>query len=466
MTWRKAGRSGLARLLRGTDSAASEDTVPTTEVPRSRVARTSLQEVLSSVVITTEPSQEERGLATEGAGVGWSPGGEEDEDNRANRANQAGEESSGDVDGIETVGGEKRGAVTTADATDDLGRDVVRDLAHGATDDLGRDASPEPEASVDPGAEKILVLELQALLPRGAGERADGSQGGAVEGGAPAPADVAASETTDETTFVDRRAQAVAAQEGAAGPQSAATGHGDAYEVHGDNGGNDRKDQNEDEAEGADPQNQNQEERKDSNLVTEDYADRPTSGYGAPDVAEAAAQGRAQASAQSFPQTSGAAHVLTLTPTQPQRQRTQMDNPIKTQMVRGGQQPKRTDFYQEPVVGWLVVIGGPGLGAFRPIFEGNNTIGRSPSQRIPLDFGDDAISAEEQAYIRYDSADREFLFVPNLAKTNVVQINEEKPTTPVKLQAMDVITMGRTQFVFVPFCGEEFDWSELSDLAG
>ena len=27
---------------------------------------------------------------------------------------------------------------------------------------------------------------------------------------------------------------------------------------------------------------------------------------------------------------------------------------------------------------------------------------------------------------------------------------------------MDVITMGRTQLVFVPFCGSEFDWAELS----
>ena len=26
---------------------------------------------------------------------------------------------------------------------------------------------------------------------------------------------------------------------------------------------------------------------------------------------------------------------------------------------------------------------------------------------------------------------------------------------------MDVITMGRTQLVFVPFCGAEFDWAEL-----
>jgi len=136
----------------------------------------------------------------------------------------------------------------------------------------------------------------------------------------------------------------------------------------------------------------------------------------------------------------------------------------KTQLVRGAQRPVRSDFHADPVVGWLVVIGGPGLGAYRPIFEGNNTIGRNSGQRIPVDFGDDAISAEEQAFLRYDSADRQFLLVPNLAKTNVIAVNEMKPTSAVKLSAMDVITMGRTQLVFVPFCGADFDWSELADL--
>jgi hypothetical protein len=115
-------------------------------------------------------------------------------------------------------------------------------------------------------------------------------------------------------------------------------------------------------------------------------------------------------------------------------------------------------------VGWLVVVGGLGLGAYRPIHEGNNSLGRGKTQRIPIDFGDDAISSEEQAYIRYDSSDRSFLFVPNLSKTNIVAVNDKKPTGAVRLQAMDVITMGRTQLAFVPLCGEDFDWSELSEL--
>lgn len=139
------------------------------------------------------------------------------------------------------------------------------------------------------------------------------------------------------------------------------------------------------------------------------------------------------------------------------------DESARTQLVRGRQPLKRGQFVVDPVVGWLVVTGGPGLGAYRPVFEGNNAIGRSPDSRIPIDFGDEAISSEEQAYIRYDSNDRGFLFVPNMSKTNVVSVNNKRPTSAVELAAMDVIVMGRTQLVFMPFCGQEFDWSEISE---
>jgi len=147
-------------------------------------------------------------------------------------------------------------------------------------------------------------------------------------------------------------------------------------------------------------------------------------------------------------------------------ERKPQEDTARTQLVRGKAEVKRGAFEQDPVVGWLVVVGGPGIGSHRPIFEGNNTLGRSSTQRIPLDFGDDSISSEEQAYIRYDSSARSFLFVPNLAKTNVVSINDKRPTGAVELSQMDVITVGRTQVVFVPFCGAEFDWAELTDAKG
>ncbi len=135
----------------------------------------------------------------------------------------------------------------------------------------------------------------------------------------------------------------------------------------------------------------------------------------------------------------------------------------RTVLIRGKQKIEHGVFERDPVVGFLIVVGGPGLGSFRPIFEGNNTVGRSPQNRIPLDFGDEAISNEAQAFLRYDSSDRSFLFVPNLAKTNVVSVNEKRPAGPVPLQPMDVITLGRTQVAFLPFCGSEFDWSEISE---
>ena len=128
--------------------------------------------------------------------------------------------------------------------------------------------------------------------------------------------------------------------------------------------------------------------------------------------------------------------------------------------VYGGSD-KELKYYQEPVVGWLVVVGGPGIGAYRPIFMGSNSIGSDPGQRIPIDFGDEFISREEQAYIRYDADDRSFLFIPNLAKTNVVSIDNVKPTSAVRMMPYDIIAMGDTRLVFIPFCGEEFDWSDL-----
>ena len=131
----------------------------------------------------------------------------------------------------------------------------------------------------------------------------------------------------------------------------------------------------------------------------------------------------------------------------------------KTRIFGGSDEDLK--YYQDPVVGWLVIVEGPGIGAFRPIFIGSNTIGSDPGQRIPIDFGDEFISREEQAYIRYDTDDRQFLFIPNLAKTNVVSIDNVKPTSAVRMMPYDIISMGDTRLVFIPFCGEEFDWSDL-----
>lgn len=144
---------------------------------------------------------------------------------------------------------------------------------------------------------------------------------------------------------------------------------------------------------------------------------------------------------------------------QPQMARSIMPDPGHTRILRpmGVDVDVRTD----PVVGWLVVLDGPGKGNFRPIYSGSNTIGRSPTQRIPIDFGDDAISSEKQAFLVYDGRKRQYQLVPNLERPNLVHLNDSALLANGELKPHDKITMGRTMLLFVPLCGPEFDWSEV-----
>jgi len=115
----------------------------------------------------------------------------------------------------------------------------------------------------------------------------------------------------------------------------------------------------------------------------------------------------------------------------------------------------------EPVVGWLVILDGPGKGNHRAIYTGSNTIGRNSNQRISVDFGDDTISGEQQAFLVYDGKKRQFQLVPNLSRPNLVHLNESALLANTELKSRDKITMGRTTMLFVPFCGPEFDWADM-----
>lgn len=117
--------------------------------------------------------------------------------------------------------------------------------------------------------------------------------------------------------------------------------------------------------------------------------------------------------------------------------------------------------HSEPVVGWLVVFDGPGKGNHRPIFSGSNTIGRNTNQRIALDFGDQAISGEQQAFLVYDSKKRQFQIVPNLGRPNLVHLNDSALLSNAELKPRDKIMLGQTTLLFVPLCGPDFDWSDM-----
>lgn len=117
----------------------------------------------------------------------------------------------------------------------------------------------------------------------------------------------------------------------------------------------------------------------------------------------------------------------------------------------------------DPVVGWVVVVKGPGRGAFKPMFVGMNSVGRAPSQRICLDFGDESISREEHAFITYDDELHRY-WVQSGAKSNLVKLGNETLDTPREIKVNDMISLGKTVLRFYPVCGPDFSWtSEVGD---
>lgn len=117
----------------------------------------------------------------------------------------------------------------------------------------------------------------------------------------------------------------------------------------------------------------------------------------------------------------------------------------------------------DPVVGWVVVVRGPGRGASLPLGYGMNGIGRSKTERVCLDFGDEQISRNQHAVITYDPRGRKY-FVQHGGGKNLTYLGDEQPVlTPVELTGGEEITLGDTTLRFVPFCGKEFDWQDQPD---
>ncbi len=113
----------------------------------------------------------------------------------------------------------------------------------------------------------------------------------------------------------------------------------------------------------------------------------------------------------------------------------------------------------EPVVGWLVVIKGPGRGAARELVKGRNSLGSDADQLLVIDFGDPAIARRGHVFIVYDEEGREF-FIEDGKQKEVVRLNGRLLTETRQLSHGDEIRIGATTFRFVALCGADFDWSE------
>ena len=116
----------------------------------------------------------------------------------------------------------------------------------------------------------------------------------------------------------------------------------------------------------------------------------------------------------------------------------------------------------DPVVGWLVIVEGPGKGRAVQLGYGSNSLGRGATDRVKLDFGDDQISRNGHAVVTYDPRGRKF-YVQHGGGTNLTYLGDQPVLTPAELPPMGRIGIGNTVLRFVPFCGTEFDWQDSEE---
>ncbi len=111
-----------------------------------------------------------------------------------------------------------------------------------------------------------------------------------------------------------------------------------------------------------------------------------------------------------------------------------------------------------PVVAWFVCVEGKEKGRDYRILDGNNKIGRSNKMDICI-LGDDTISREDEAIVTYAAAVKKYYLVAGTGG-NVVYVNDEPllVSQSRELLAYDRIRLGKTTLLFIPLCGEKFQW--------
>lgn len=132
-----------------------------------------------------------------------------------------------------------------------------------------------------------------------------------------------------------------------------------------------------------------------------------------------------------------------------------MDDPDKTVTLMGAEEEV------DPVTGWLVCIEGAAYGRDYKIHSGKNFIGRGDNMNIQI-LGDNSISRMNHAAIVYDEKKRTTYLLPG-DSTGLAYVDEEAVYAPVELQAYAIIEMGKSKFLFIPLCGENFEWGSRTE---
>jgi len=112
----------------------------------------------------------------------------------------------------------------------------------------------------------------------------------------------------------------------------------------------------------------------------------------------------------------------------------------------------------EPVVGWLVCVTGEYFGESFNLKTGQNFIGRALTMDVPL-AKDTSVSRDKHAIVTYDPQNRVFFVQPG-DSSGLTYLNDALLLAHQPLKAYEKIKVGKSEFVFVPCCGEQFSWED------
>ena len=75
---------------------------------------------------------------------------------------------------------------------------------------------------------------------------------------------------------------------------------------------------------------------------------------------------------------------------------------------------------------------------------------------------DQSVSRLHHAAVVYDPKSRAFIVAAGDAR-ELCYLNGDVVVTSQRLQAYDVLTLGNTELMLIPLCGEKFSWDDTTE---
>jgi hypothetical protein len=110
-----------------------------------------------------------------------------------------------------------------------------------------------------------------------------------------------------------------------------------------------------------------------------------------------------------------------------------------------------------PVVGWLVCLEGPDRGRDYRLRMEKNFIGRAPHMDVVIE-NDTTVSRDKHAIVIFDPKKKSFWLLPGEA-SGLVYLNGDLVNSPAPMKSDDILEVGQTKLVLIPFCGDRYSWS-------